>query len=169
MGGSQTGAHADGPELYGTQAIWPADWRARWEQVRARTVGAFRAPARLRATPGRTRTLRATLSDAGLAGTLRRLSARHGVDEADVARLWSAVDEGDPRMAMRRVTERLRLVRSLESALESAASRERLRLRAATRDHVRTLAITAALALDGSSPAEAIQDFLEAALPKRIG
>jgi hypothetical protein len=169
MGGSQTGRHADGPALYGAAAVWPADWRARWDAVRAEAARRFRAPGRVRAAGSAGRSLRSVLAESGLEGVLRRLAKRHGVDEADVARLWSACDGGDARKTTALVTQRLRLVRSLEAAFTAAARTERLRVRAATRDHVRTLAVSAALALAGESKEEALRGFLEAALPKRIG
>jgi hypothetical protein len=169
MGGSSTGRHADGPELYGPEAVWPADWRARWQRVRAEAVRRFVAPRRMASHGARGRALPQVLRDAGLASTLRLLARRHGADEADVARLWSACDGGDPRRTSRRVAERLRLIRGVESALGEAARTERLRVRAATRDHVRTLAVTAALELDGETRAQAVRRFLKRALPEELG
>lgn len=114
------------------------------------------------------RSMKSVLKDAAIAETLKRLSKRHGIDEADVARLWSRCDDGRPRETVSRVEDRLRIVKSLEDALRAACRASNVRVSSATSAHVRALAVMAANRLVSATPEE-IRRFVKEALPESIG
>jgi hypothetical protein len=158
MGHSATGRYGDGRDVHGLAAAWPPRVLERWRDVVATVLA---APPRTRAAAatenGAPVAMERILRDSDAARRLHGLARRHGLDEADVAHLWSR-GGGESAAAWGAAT-----VADVEKRLRAA-----VRLPAATRTHVRAQLVEAVARLPASARRARPATFLASEAGRRL-